>query len=349
MERLVGYLPELRACSRTSHALRDEAQRVLFRVVLSATDQRRRAARFFNVIVNSPDRLALYVRVVRLNMTYKLDENLVGLGNAAFRCMINLKHLTVSSMKDSTLGCARILRGMTFKLKGLDLQYRGLEKALLHNFLPAQSQIKYIRLRDWDPEGAGAASIGLQDILPELECLDGPDVALQALLSGHRQIRAVVWDRSSGVYHHELPAFHSAQYQEGLGRIEYLSYRMFRVSNITNISPLLVSLRVLELCGYEITDLQVLEDLPRIEHLILSADSAWKGRYSSPTLSVQLCKHAFKLSKTLECLDIREMDTVLYMQLRREDFDDVSCIQQVEPEDVRLWSSVTQDDTLDAN
>lgn len=252
MELLRGHTPELLACSTTSKACSVEAQRILFSIVIHLDGGHQRTVRFLNAIINSPDRLALYVHVLKLHMTYTLQEPILGLIPAAFRVMHNLKHLYFRSYK--AIPFASSLRGVSFRLEGLDWGCRMDERELALNFLPSQPHLKYIRLKDWNPNGS-ASGVGprVGDVCPRLECADGPGSVLLALLPNHPEAKVVLW-HPSRAEPQQAPGIATEVLAEELGRIECLSYTgMFQGHSVWNISRWLTSLRVLELRGYDRT------------------------------------------------------------------------------------------------
>lgn len=228
-----------------------EAQRVLFSVVIHLDGGHQRTTRFLNAVINSPNRLALHVHVLKLHMTYTLQEPILTTIPIAFRLMHNLKHLYFRSYKAIPFGAS--LRGVTFKLEGFDWGCRMDERELALSFFPSQPRLKYIRLKDWNPIGS-ASGVGARigDVCPNLECIDGPGSVLLALLPNHPEAKVALWHPSRAESQAGAPAIATAELAAELGRIECLSYTgMFQGHSVWDISQWLTSLRVLELRGYE--------------------------------------------------------------------------------------------------
>ncbi|KAF5326917.1 hypothetical protein D9619_005161 [Psilocybe cf. subviscida] len=286
---------DLLALALCCSALRDEAQRCLFRKV--AKKSLAQQAQFISTINASPSRFGPWVHDFYVVLYY--EENLSPI-SSALHAMRNLKHLQIC-----LAGISKILPGCTFKLRSLTCLYDNDLEYLLCHFLPTQQSIKRIRFPALGPPVGALDTAGMpMNLCPKLDFLDATDARfVRAILRDSRLIKRFQW-RSFG----PLPSMTIKQ----LNHLEYLYLTTEEWQIDSNFTRHLLSLVLLELYdkqndGRNVqTNFQFLQNIPRLRVLIVSVGIFFARNWRSvdfrrnELLSAPEC--AFGVHPTLELM-----------------------------------------------
>ncbi|KAF5326804.1 hypothetical protein D9619_005128 [Psilocybe cf. subviscida] len=290
---------DLLALALCCSALRDEAQRCLFRKVAKKSLDRQ--AQLISTINASPSRFGPWVHDFYVVLYY--EENLSTI-SSALQAMRNLKHLQIC-----LAGISEILPGCTFKLRSLTFAFRledeDLEYLLCH-FLPTQQSIKRIRFPASGSLGALDTAGMPMNLCPKLDFLDANDPRfVRAILRDSRLIKRFQW-RSFG----PLPSMTIKQ----LNHLEYLYLTTQEWQIDSDFTRHLLSLVLLEIYdrqndGRNIqTNFQFLQNIPRLRVLIVSVGiffaREWRSIEFRRNELLSAPERAFGVHPTLEYVDI---------------------------------------------
>lgn len=228
LRHIISEIPlrrDLRSLAMVSKPFREEAQRALF-FNPNLGQKCIQHFKFLDAIIESPDRLALlvntysqvYVPCINWEVTRDPFKALTCL---ALQCMKNLKHLEYRCWDESP--SARILQGCDFKLLSFRWGCRSDERALVLDFLPSQTDLKHLTLREMSTANELWADWNFLETAtrscPNLTSLCGPKETIDLFLFG-RALTHLQWYPDDGDNADEVIKIFSSEFN----CLKYLTY-----------------------------------------------------------------------------------------------------------------------------
>ncbi|KAF5325459.1 hypothetical protein D9619_009531 [Psilocybe cf. subviscida] len=289
------YYRHLSVVSLTSRLLRHEAQRILFRDsgdLLTTSAALKKTTMFLDIIISSPERLALYVKFFDIVFDEWLcpesDETtaLVQKLAKALGAMRNVKSLEIVSRTIGLRSLPTILPDTYFKLTSFRWSSHSNDMSestdVKVDFLRRQDKIEHMKILGFIDVNALKSMSA--DILPYLRSLCLTYSVTETLLPGRENITSLRWvapfvDPTPPPHPNldaEFPSDPETISRE-LSRIKYLSYGATNSTapapSIQRIAPFLTGLVCLETCRGDVKELEALSQLPRLEVLVLPKEA----------------------------------------------------------------------------